>query len=356
MRLFKRKPQTENRESGPYTDAIVRALIESAASASTDQQRAGDPLASSVVETACQLYGSSFAAATIKGDRAQAFGPAERADLARQLIRNGEAVYLIEVTSNGVEFIRASSWDVTGSYRPETWRYRVDLPGPSATSTQRHVGGDEVLHFRYASSPSQPWLGISPIDSAKQSAALLATLEQCLVDESGGVRGYLISISHGVTDDQVAGIKKDLAQLHGDTTLVSPARPTQGQTITKEWEPQRVGPNWPDSINKAFDAAKNQLMLALGVPLDLIDSNEASASREAWRRFLFGSLTPLALKVAEELTVKLDQEVSFSFDNLQASDIQGRARAFQSLTSHGDNASSMPLDDARKLTGLETDE
>ena len=55
--------------------------------------------------------------------------------------------------------------------------------------------------------------------------------------------------------------------------------------------------------------------------------------------------------VAEELTRKLDVEVSLSFESLFASDLSGRARAFRSMVEAG-----MALDQAASLAGLMLDE
>ena len=57
--------------------------------------------------------------------------------------------------------------------------------------------------------------------------------------------------------------------------------------------------------------------------------------REAWRLALFGVLAPLGRLVESELKAKLDDEVSLSWQELRASDLSGRARAFQSMVGGG---------------------
>ena len=62
----------------------------------------------------------------------------------------------------------------------------------------------------------------------------------------------------------------------------------------------------------------------------------ASALREAWRQFLHGSVAPVARQVQYELRSKLDSpDLSLNFDSLFASDLSGRARAFQSMVGGG---------------------
>ena len=67
-----------------------------------------------------------------------------------------------------------------------------------------------------------------------------------------------------------------------------------------------------------------------------------------WRQFLFGSLAPVAKRVEEEFQSKLEiPDLRFEFDALRASDLTGRARAFQSLVGGG-----MDVEKAAPLSGL----
>ena len=76
---------------------------------------------------------------------------------------------------------------------------------------------------------------------------------------------------------------------------------------------------------------------ACGVPAAIFEAGAAAnARREAWRGWLHGSLQPLAEIAAAELAAKLDTPgLAFTFDRLFASDLSGRARAFQSLVGGG---------------------
>ena len=94
------------------------------------------------------------------------------------------------------------------------------------------------------------------------------------------------------------------------------------------------------------DAAMS-ILSACGVPVELVSKGEGTASREAWRRFLHGSVDPVAKLVAAELSEKLEQAVTLDLSSLHASDIQGRARAFQSLVGGG-----MNIGEAAAVTGL----
>ena len=59
-------------------------------------------------------------------------------------------------------------------------------------------------------------------------------------------------------------------------------------------------------------------------------------------------MTPVAEIIVEELRAKLEiDDLTIAFDQLYASDLQGRARSLQSMVNAG-----VPLDDARRLAGL----
>ena len=60
---------------------------------------------------------------------------------------------------------------MAGGTRPETWRYAVELPLPSGKVAKRTLPAESVLHVRYATRPSAPWAGISPLGMADETRA-----------------------------------------------------------------------------------------------------------------------------------------------------------------------------------------
>ena len=80
-----------------------------------------------------------------------------------RLAREGNALYDLRVRPDGrVAFIEASTWDIEGGADPDTWRYRLDLSGPSSTETVTRSRA-AVLHFRLNGDPRTPWRGLSPV-------------------------------------------------------------------------------------------------------------------------------------------------------------------------------------------------
>ena len=103
----------------------------------------------------------------------------------------------------------------------------------------------------------------------------------------------------------------------------------------------------PASLVQLLSAASQEIYAACGFNSALWGGSQAASVREAWRLALFGVLSPLGRLVEAELKDKLDDEISLSWQELRASDLSGRARAFQSMVGGG-----MPIDQAVAVAGL----
>lgn len=326
-------PPPERREAGPYTDAVVRLLMERATGAA-----AADAAATGAFEAAAGLYSRSFASATLTIDGAPAvarIAPGALAAIARDLVSRGETV-LVRV---GGAVVKASQWTIAGKDAdPDRWQYSVQVPVPDG-QVMIHAPGAALAHPRYASDPATPWRGVSPLERAKDAAILLGNLEKRAGEEAGGAVGYLLPIPTDPNDATVASLKDDLAKLNGKTAIVETTaggwgegRPAAPQA---DWRPQRIGMQFAPPIPEMYRLAQNAVLSALGVPIELIHPADGTGAREAFRRFLHGSLAPLGAIVADELSKIMGGEVAFDWSDLFASDIAGRARAFQSMVAAG---------------------
>ena len=332
---------------GTYTDAIVQAIL---ASVEGGEGKAV-PAITAALETAAGLYAAAFASARVEGTNL--VNPKMLSSIARELIRNGESVYLIRGNGRGVVLLHADTWDITGGYMPDTWRYQVSIPSPSGKGLVQRVPYDEVIHAMYSHESSRPWVGVSPIGWASETGLLLATVERVLKDESGGTRGYVLPMPAGGTDKEVTLLKQDLATLRGRTALTETTASGWGggraDAPQSDWRPRRIGPDYPDSVVELRRDAQRAVVAACQVPLGLLEGSDASGLRESWRQFLHGGVNPLAKLVAAELSEKLERTINLDFTELYAADVQGRARAFQSLTGGG-----MEVSRAATLAGLTT--
>ena len=339
----------ERRESQPFTDAITDAIVAQAAGTT-----AGDPSAIAALETAAGLWARAFAAATVEPAH-PAITPAVLALCARDLIRRGESVFHVEVEAGAPILRPAGSWDVRGPWRESDWFYRLDLFGPSGNVT-RFVPSDAVVHARYAIDPSRPWLGISPLGWARHTGALAANLELRLGEESSGSVSRLIPVPQdggdGGDGDPLASLKADIAKGKGRALLVETTAAAWGEgkaaAPQRDWQQSRIGPDPPPALATLRSDAAMSVLNACGVPVSLATDADGTSQREAWRRFVMGSIEPVARMVAVELGRKLDVPgLAFGFERLWAHDLAGRAQAFKGMVTAG-----MDIERAAGLAGL----
>ena len=344
MRFPWQKP--EKRESAPYTDAVVQAIV-----AQTSGQTVADPSATAALEAASGLVARSFAAATVEGAD---ICPSTLALIGRELIRRGEAIFLLEVAVGALRMVPVGSWDIRGGWNPDDWHYRVDLFGPSGNVT-RLVPSASVLHFKYSVDPARPWHGLSPISWARLTGRLLANVETALADEGATPRGQIIPLPGNVDIDNRRALAADLENLRGAVAMPETTADNGGDgpggAPRKDWVPQRVGANPPSALVDLRSEAALAILSACGVPVELVSRGDGTSSREAFRRFLHSTIGPLGKMIERELRLKLERpSLSISFDALFASDLSGRARAFQSLVNGG-----MDTNKAAGLAGLMED-
>ena len=345
---WQREP--EKREA-PYSDAVVRALINAAAGQTPSVHATG------ALEAAAGLYSSCFAGADLSPD-IPALTPGIRALMARDLIRRGESIFRIVVTGGKIELRPAGSWDVRGGPDPESWLYRLDEFGPSGNLTY-FLPAPAVVHVRYSTDPARPWLGVSPLSWASATSDLLAGLETRFAGEAGGPSGYVLPIpesgaASGDDDDladPVARLRADLAKSNGKTNLVETTAAGWGEGKSgapmADWKSQRYGVDVPEASANLRDAAAVAVLNACQVPGALFDDADGTSQRESWRRFAMGPVAGLAAIVETEVTAKLMTPCKFDFMHLWAHDLAGRAQAFKGMVAGG-----MSAEKAAGLAGL----
>ena len=171
-------------------------------------------------------------------------------------------------------------------------------------------------------------------------------METRLADESSARSGYLIPVP-GVT----AALQGDLNKLKGKSVLVKSTADGWDQTTQApkgDFESRRIGFSPPQTIKPLRDDVGRALLAAAGVPASLLGNAGSSDTREGYRQFLHGTIQPVAKLILGELRYKLDSpDLSLDFDDLMASDIAGRARAFGVMVTGG-----MELERAAALSGL----
>ena len=200
-----------------------------------------------------------------------------------------------------------------------------------------------------------PWYGISPLGWARSTGTLAANLETRLGEEAGGPVGHVIPVPQdggdGTDDDPLAQFKIDLAAARGRTILAETTAAAWGDgkaaAPQADYRPQRFGAMVPDSSVSLRTAAGEAVLSACAVPVSLVTDADGTSQREAWRRFVMGSVEPLLGIVGEEIERKLEVRVSFDLSALWAHDLSGRASSFKSMVTAG-----MEIDRAASLSGL----
>ena len=279
-----------------------------------------------------------------------AITPAVLGEIGRGLIRRGETIHVIDMAGDGgIMLTPAGSFDLTGATAdPSTWLYRVNDDGPSGTRT-RHLPSDGVVHARYSYDPARPWTGLGPLAWANLSGKLHSRVEAALCDDAGGSVGYVLPAPAGGEnttdddgdDDQLGALLTRLKALRGRLMVVDSMSGAFGgdprDAPRQDWSQRRLGPEPNETLAGLHTETAKAIVGACGVPVQLVDGGTDSAAlRESWRQFLHGSVQPVAGLVQHELRMKLDSPgLSLSFDRLFASDLSGRARAFQSMVGGG---------------------
>ena len=343
----------ETRSDSSYTDALIAAIV---------SQQTGEtlaiPHATAALEACVGVVGRSFAAAEVQarpvlGD---ALTPDVLELIGRSLIRRGDLAFLIDTQGGALALIPASTVTVNGGPSPASWVYNLTCGGPSQTFTYDGVPADSVLHFRYAADPERPWRGQGPIDVARLAGKLSAVTVTALANEAAGPQGRILGVPKDGEEPTMSGLKADIANAKGRMLLLE-SGDWGGAAGGGQARPmsQRFGADPPDGLVQVAQQASQEIVAACGLHTALWGglggSAPAAATREAWRLALFGVIAPLGVKVSAELTAKLGDVVTLDWQDLRASDLSGRARAFQSLVGGG-----MDIARAAALAGLMTPE
>ena len=281
----------ERRSTTSATDRYVAAAL-AYASGSTS---AADPALTCAAEIAANLYGRSLSAAAVtpKNSITASANPALLADIGRRLLLRGEYVALVQVELGLVTITPACDFDVTGSYDRRSWRYRLHLPGPTAT-TIRTASAESVLHIQYSIDATSPHRGVSPLQGAGLTSAVLANLERSLGEEAGTPTGAVLPMpapaSQQGTDAEIdagtdpsATLASDLQRMNGNLVLtetVSGGYGDPSQAPQRDLRPSRFGPEFTDAEVRLRNDVAASVLSAAGVPVALFSTSDGTAARE----------------------------------------------------------------------------
>lgn len=345
--MFGLRRKSEKRQVDA-TDVIVQQIQSQA----NNQNAAAVPGATAAVEIASGIIQRAFMSARLDGVLQDiGLNQAVFGSIGRALARRGECVFMIRNRPN-LSIVAANTHDIRGGYEVDTWRYDLTFQGPSKSLTIRGVRSQDVLHFRWSYDLSTPWVGVGPLQSASLDARLLGAVVKGLGDECLSPSGAFLPVPKTGGDDQsVALLKGDIKAAGGSILLVesmSDAWQSGGSgQVNHDWTVRRFGADPPDSLLKVYRQAHNAVLEAYGLSSALLADSTGTGSRESWRIALFGLINPLAKMIQSELSEKLGLDVNLEFDELRASDLQGRARGFKALVEGG-----MSVERALQVSGF----
>ena len=327
--------RTEERQAtGGYTGAIS-ALI-GAAAAGTQQASA-----TAATEAVAGALSRAFADARVDGpaDVAEALSPRTLAQIGRDLVRAGESLHVIRMSSGRLRLAPASTWYWEGGSDPADWTCTATVYGPSGSSTWR-LPQSSVVFATWGSPTARPYHGLSPGSWAADTSRLTANAERSLANEAGGPLAQLIPVPQDGGDgdedtDPLAGLKSDIAAAKGNALLVetTAAGWQEGKVAapTSDWKQQRLGPMPPDAMVKLAESAFGRSLAAAGCSPSLFNDADGTSKREALRQWHMGVVRPLARMLSAELSDKFGTAVRLKFDNYPM-DMVSRAQVFAKLS------------------------
>ena len=304
-----------------------------------------------VVEACINLIANCFKQSTISaGIYTRALKKDLLSSMIRRMLDSGESLAVMEMEDNQLTLNQAVGWNVTGNVsNPSKWKYQVEVATPSGGRTIT-TSGLGVIHFRYVSEPENPYRGFSPLYLMQKTAGTLFEIDSRFDEEAQTSTGQILSMTMEAnaedTQEDWLHHYRYLSRMKGGIFVERQNR-ERGSQMNFAGR-TRVGPEF--ALNQVYlrDRLNADIAAAFGVPIELlIADGEGTATREAFRRFVLTTIQPLASMLAEELSLKLDASVAFSFDSLRSSDLQGIARAIKALVDSGKS-----LDEAMALAGL----
>ena len=341
---------TEKRAASlTYRDAIIALTQERAEAAASAQSGA-----TAALEMCAGTVGRGFASAEVTGRAivANALTPDCLQIIGRSMVRNGGSCWYINIGDMGIRLMPAHEYDVTGGPDPLTWEYRLTLAGPTSTEIMNHVPADMVCHFRYASDPYQPWLGLSALDVAYLSGKLSAELVQALGYEAGGSVARLMPVANDADSPANEKLRANIKAAKGRVALFTAGDlDNVGSGVKVDGQSHRLGAEPPASLVALYEAASREVMACNGFNPALFTAGDAASLRESWRLGLFGVISPLGKLVEAEIRGKMDPSIKLQWGELRASDLQTRSRAVKQLADAG-----IPTEAALTVAGIDLPE
>ncbi len=338
-------------ERRSYTNSLVSAAYNAATA--TAASAAG----SAAVEAVGGLLARTLSCARVDGPAwaRAAVSPTWLAQVARELVRFGAHLSVIELHGDGMDLQAAGHWHWNGPVSERDWWATVSLYGPTDNRTVR-VPREGAVFLQWARLGIQPHIGLSAARLAEYAAKAAAESERAIGDEMAGPLRHFLTLPDGVDveSEQTAKLRADIdkAADRGRALLVETTQGGFGDVANRparDWVASRLGPNPPETVVRLAEGAFARLLAAGGASVSLFSDADGTAQREALRRFHLFTVLPALKLIERELQAQVDGGIRLTVDHYGA-DLAGRAATFKKLVEGG-----MALPDAVAASGVLVD-
>ena len=293
---FRRRPEHRASYANAYLTAALDAALGDSATASAG--------AVGVVESCSSLIADPFLVARISG---RPIPLTHLHQMARDMLRQGNSVWAIDVVDGELELQRACGWTVESrSPNPARWLYKLQIATPSAT-VSKVLPADSVIHLISDAPAESPWQGRAPWQTASLTGRAAAELEKSIGDESHVYAGRVWIAPDAASQTQVDAMGRTIAALKGGGQVVSETT-AQGfgggahaaPPASKDWRAEHTGPAHPQANVLMRDSLENAIAGAYGIAPAYLNRQATAPALAATKRLAFLDRTlPLAALIAQ---------------------------------------------------------
>ena len=303
---------------------------------------------SGVEAVAATLLCDCFAMAEVSGRHASYFPMDVLQTLAEELVLYGDSVW--RVRDGRLDWVGADNYATN-----KAGQYWVD--GRSYTG--------RLLHVRYRMD-RMTGRGVSPLGASPLFKNITRQLDRRAEEEAKIPVAHVMPFPQtgevpkvddqgqeipGETESFLQGLNRRMRKMVGKLYAVTSLRMVSDEPNPQEYNPIRWGPMFHQQTIEASAQVSRVAAAILGLPQALL-VQDGSGLREGLRYYLHTTLQPYG----ERITAAAEQaqlEVNFDFTNIMAADIQGRARAFQSLVPDDEK---LTREEAMEIVGFDLEE
>ena len=310
--------------------------------ATVEAQAAGGAFGSAMAETVASFWADTLAGCMVDGT--DLVGPADMSAIGRDLVLDGESVWLFRTGPDRLDRAWARP-DMEGqSIDRNNWVYRLTMPTASATMYVPGVLGSSVVHHRWDPRWDET-TARSPLSNS--SVAAFDTAERGIGLEAAKGGGYVLPVDASggrANDDTENSLRTAIAGIAARSGLiVIPGAQKVGGGALQLGQ-ARIGFSPTEHQTEALRDLWARSLSTVGLAPGLLESAGRSGQ---WRVFRVQRLQPRCNMLAAEYSRVLETPVTIRATPDAADGLSLRSGALKRLVDAG-----IPAEDARKVVDL----